>query len=487
MEEYDFLYIHPSGNPIEEEIPIGLVGAISNLKIKKIGIYDSYINQDIIRNSKIIALDIHWYHNMAQAISLLNFIKKYSNAKVIAGGHTATIFSHFLIRLGFDEIITGDAEIKLEKYVYHTLSINNNDNNSEFNQKKFNSTDYTDFGWFKNYKFYNKTPPTLVIYKGKCVNRDINSTKCSNCKIDNDNFKNNETSLKRSAENIIKDLNFYSNKKMHINIPCDLISILNRKSLLKIFSFRYNAEVSINTTRFYTLDELKLLRNSFKKINLIFFCLEYEKFLTAEGKEFLKNCKNLNINIKYGNSTEIINKNKELIDLIEIPKYSESNEEKEFVKFYTKSLDFILLKRLNENYPDFISKTKEWIKKHHRDQFTYRDQEDNNIIEELIRSGRGFDKLKIISFIISSETKPISNKNIISNISHDKKLIFDKEKNKTIFIFKNKIKNYDSKDNLYFVISFYEPISKKILINGLFFKIENNNITNNDFEFSPGI
>jgi radical SAM superfamily enzyme YgiQ (UPF0313 family) len=121
---YEVIYIHPQTPMFEPlTIPLSLPALIKRLPVKIKGYHYNEVSDEIIINSKIVIIDIHWFLSLKGAIELASRIKSInSKTIIIAGGITASIYSKWLAEKGgFDYIIKGDAEIPLPMLVSEIL------------------------------------------------------------------------------------------------------------------------------------------------------------------------------------------------------------------------------------------------------------------------------------------------------------------------------------------------------------------------------
>ncbi len=163
---YDLIYIHPAGldhyswAPI---IPMGVPALMRSVDCRKIGIFYEEVNDGLIKNAKIAALDLHWYFHLYPAQRISAYLKRVNpSIKIICGGYTATVLAETIIkRFDMDFIIKGDAEYPFALLVRRLL--NNADIRDVPNivarsfsseqdyflsDKDFELYSYNDFSWF---------------------------------------------------------------------------------------------------------------------------------------------------------------------------------------------------------------------------------------------------------------------------------------------------------------------------------------------------
>ena len=291
---YDLLYIHPASTPLgfnmDDIIPMGVFALINGVKCSKIGKMYYEINNEIIKNSKIIAMDLQWYFNLYGVEKLANFAKKYNpSAYIIVGGYTATIFAKILVnRFNIDFVICGDAEYSFPVLVESLL--NNKDIkdipnivckdfiSSKFytlNQTDYDKLEYTNCDWFETYKknmyIYQKNiyptaiSPFISIFKGCKYNCDF----CYGTPNLQRKLCGRET-VGKSAKSVIKELLYYSNDKniKTVHVINDFIDILGEDYANKIFSQKYDLNLYYE---FFNLPKLSILEKMLLSFNHCFF------------------------------------------------------------------------------------------------------------------------------------------------------------------------------------------------------------------------
>jgi len=112
-DKIDVLYIHPSGNLTEYNIPMGVIGLMNSIDCVKLGKMYFEVNDEIIFNSKIIVMDCHWYFSLSEIGKLARKFKAINpEVVIVVGGYTATIFAEMMVfRFKVDYVIKGDAEL----------------------------------------------------------------------------------------------------------------------------------------------------------------------------------------------------------------------------------------------------------------------------------------------------------------------------------------------------------------------------------------
>ncbi|PUA31201.1 MAG: hypothetical protein B9J98_07320 [Candidatus Terraquivivens tikiterensis] len=136
MGDVDVLFLHPSTRVLTAEgevvrylaIPMGTFALADLLersgysaRIVHTGLErmldPSYRVEDSLRmlEPKLVGIDLHWYCHAYDAIELAGCVKRYSNAKVVLGGMTASFFAEELLSsFGcVDYVIVSDAELPM--------------------------------------------------------------------------------------------------------------------------------------------------------------------------------------------------------------------------------------------------------------------------------------------------------------------------------------------------------------------------------------
>ena len=119
----DVLYVHPPhGN--DYIIPTGLIGLMNSINCVKMGVMYFEVSDEIIRNSKIVVMDLYWWFPLAEIGRLARRFKQVNpNIIIIVGGDTATIFAEIIIKIfKIDYVIKGDAEFPFRLLVENLLN-----------------------------------------------------------------------------------------------------------------------------------------------------------------------------------------------------------------------------------------------------------------------------------------------------------------------------------------------------------------------------
>ncbi len=281
----DVLYSHPfTGIPSHLTVPTGSISLINSLNCKKKGMFYFEVKKKDIENTKIIAMDLHWFYSLYQVYNLCKKYKRINpEAKIVLGGYVATIFADILIkRFNCDYIIKGDADRSFPVLVSSLLNgldckkipnIVARDFSTPFtyklDQNDFDKCNYVNLDWFPSLKESQKCDNFSYLFvqaiKG-CYNN------CSGCY---GNTKLQEALCKRglisrSPEKLISDLKAYSkNKFRNIFIVSDFINIYSSGNLKKVFSHYYDLNLSYQFFNFY--DDFSAyydLSKSFRKVRI---------------------------------------------------------------------------------------------------------------------------------------------------------------------------------------------------------------------------
>lgn len=122
----DLLYIHPEHRLFGKNdiVPMGAIGLMNSVNCVKRGVFMEEASADLIRKSKVVAMDVHWYFSMDSAFKAAVRIKRINpGAKIVAGGYTATVFAEKIVRdTGIDYVIRGDAEVPFGMLVERLLA-----------------------------------------------------------------------------------------------------------------------------------------------------------------------------------------------------------------------------------------------------------------------------------------------------------------------------------------------------------------------------
>ena len=57
------LYIHPFGGPLEEVVPVGVIGLMNSIEAPRRGVYSQLLTEETLASASIFLLDLHWYHH----------------------------------------------------------------------------------------------------------------------------------------------------------------------------------------------------------------------------------------------------------------------------------------------------------------------------------------------------------------------------------------------------------------------------------------
>ena len=350
----DVLYIKPCFDRTDYNIPMGLIGLMNLIDVNKCGIYSFSLTDEIILNTKIIAMDLHWYWNMKPIYNLSKQIKKINpDIKIIIGGYTATIFADIIIKKWpVDFVIVGDAEKPFKLLVDKLLSndknlfsipnlvMKNHRNKWDYiiNSEIFNSIDFVNIDWFPEYKDILENEilmdeDTISTYSSFLpIARGCHNS-CENCYGSKKNYYefSRNTQIVRNADVIKNDLIRLSNNpgRKEVSIISDFIdmyhkNIVNSDFIDKILKdVKYNLDLIYEFYNIPSIDEIKLFQNSF---NYFWFTISINK-CHGQSNKFCEMEHILKI-IKYVNATNNLHlailgsfDDKEVVEIIkQLPK-----------------------------------------------------------------------------------------------------------------------------------------------------------------------
>ncbi len=275
----EVLYIHPFSQLNRNDIiPMGIMGLMNSLNCRKLGKMYYEVNNSDILNTKIVVMDIHWYHSMKSAADLALRCKRVNpSAKIIVGGYTATIFAEFILgNFKVDYVIKGDAEypfILLTKAIIENLgttmipNVCSNKQNNEItysiSQKDFDNLDNISLDWFPTLKrkivYYQSSSFLSFIYPWIPIYRGCKYS-CDYCLGSNTyQYKLTGRALVwRSSESVVQDLIRLNNDRniKTIYIFHDFIDVLGEDYAKKVLSRKYNFSLCYE---FYNLPSFPIL------------------------------------------------------------------------------------------------------------------------------------------------------------------------------------------------------------------------------------
>lgn len=400
--KYDLLFIHPQSleKGRNNILPMGIFGLMNSLNCKKIGKMYYEVTDEIIRESKVIAMDLHWYFSLFTVEKMAERIKRINpEAKIILGGYTASIFADILIeRFNIDFVVKGDAEVPFPLLVDRLLKGEDLDDVPNIVARGFSTphsftltpeiysaSDNVSLDWFKSYKklmircqehgLQTCLYPFIPIFKGCIYN-------CESCygspslqkKICGRGF------VLRPPESVKADLVRWSeNDKIKIvHIIADFIDLAGLEYAQEIFSRRYDLNLYYEFYNLPPISALKSMLNSFNQCFLSFSSVinhcgdpqmypkkpEIQNF--SELKDIIEYLKDKNsrvrlfvddslglkfstyfkeiINLWREHRIDLINNKSWAID-IPYPKDKKEDLQAEFFKFYEKSKRNPLLER----------------------------------------------------------------------------------------------------------------------------------------------
>jgi len=369
-----FIYIHPLGNPHEEVIPYGLIGAINNIKQEKLGIYDFQLELCHLAGAKVIAIDIHWYHSLAPAIELARYLRKQTQAKLITGGYTAHLFAAFLMADKiFDTVITGPAEAQLPHYCGEQAVLP-----VPLAQSVYNATDYFSVDWFPAFAMQqHREWPVLPFTKGPC---QLESTEpggyCCTCYAHREkhNYFFAGCPQWRSPESVKADLIRLSQDTAinDIFLFHDPFSVAGNP-YAGLLQHSYALNLHLYPAAFYNAALLDKLQACFQRTALYFYCLNLETFSGSTGHSFLAACRERGIPVTClalrpptAQVAHFLESNNVILrdnysDTLALPSPFAVNKEALFNEYYRRSLKFFLEKNLFKLAPAYIQAVDNWL------------------------------------------------------------------------------------------------------------------------------
>ncbi|MFH1854184.1 MAG: tetratricopeptide repeat protein [Candidatus Omnitrophota bacterium] len=345
----DVLYIHPSRNESDYSIPMGVIGLMNSIDCIKIGKMYFEVTEDIISNSKIIAMDCHWYFSLSEIGRMAKEFKKINpSIVIIIGGHTATVFAEMIVdRFKIDYVIKGDAEIPFPLLIKELLEGRDGRHVPNIVNKRFTTPqsyhltredyskyDYITIDWFPIFKermikIHKVLPfgcngslglyPFIPVYKGCKYN-------CNFCYARKQLQKKlyRRALVSRTPESIIKDLQICSKHKeiKQVHMIADFVNILDEEYTNKIFSQKYDINLYYEFEHFNSppIDILGKMMDCFNKCYFTFIFSEpFNKHPEArfiylrEVLNYFKNsAREVKVNIYRGHSKKIMKYSNEL-------------------------------------------------------------------------------------------------------------------------------------------------------------------------------
>ncbi|MGM5483113.1 MAG: cobalamin-dependent protein [Nanobdellota archaeon] len=288
----DLLYVHPyAGHYHYAIIPTGVISIMNNLECKKLGKFYFDVQKKDIKNTKIIAMDLHWYHSLYHVRKLCRKYKSINpNVKIVLGGYTASVFDSILIKdFDCDYIIRGDGEEPMKRLVKRIIKNQSTRNIPNLTHKAFRNTmsfaldnssfealNYTTIDWFPQLvkiinRLHNKLPSSnLAVYPFLQGIKGCHKN-CRGCYGNRKNQKLlfNRCYLEKTPSKLINELKEYEKSGIRqINILTDLINTSGMK-IYPVFDLKYN----LNLLYFFHEynNDLKIFRKlakSFRHVNI---------------------------------------------------------------------------------------------------------------------------------------------------------------------------------------------------------------------------
>jgi len=294
------VFVHPPGNPEVDVVPLGLVGIMNAVPEPKIGLFAAELREDLLRRAAVVLIDLHWYHNLAPALSLCRVVRRFApQVPIVAGGYTATVLCGPLMdSAALDYIVWGDAEgptLALVEALREGHSVQGIPNVVGREQKgvsgyhltraEFDRFDYTSLAWFpalharvrsqheahqRNTKY-----PVVVTYKGCRPPVENPTAYCRNCygqpSVQRQLFGRNLVS--RSPEKVRADLRRLSDDAAirRVFIFDDFISCLGEEYARQVLTETFHLGVYLEPYGFLSSDIVRLLARCFDTVELVFY------------------------------------------------------------------------------------------------------------------------------------------------------------------------------------------------------------------------
>lgn len=293
----DIIYIHPY-TPLSfaSTIPVSIPALINNLPYKVNGYFAYEIDDSVLKNVKIVIIDIHWSLSLAGAKILIKKLREYNkDIIIIAGGLTASLYAKHLIKIfDIDYIIRGEAELPLKLLLQHLIektpieSVPNlisrfgieTDWNYCLSQNEFDNNSYYNIDFFPTFKEQvitshkkNKNNPSFTFFPFTVTYKGCN-TLCNTCvgSIAEQQNQLKRNRIIRSAEKVVEDMfQLSENKDINvINCTEDYVTLCNTKYVEQILSKQYNLFTWHEFASMPTIETLKMFMKSFKGGKLYF-------------------------------------------------------------------------------------------------------------------------------------------------------------------------------------------------------------------------
>lgn len=332
---FEVIYIHPQTPMFEPlTIPLSLPALIKRLDVKVKGYHYNEVSDEIIKNSKIVIVDIHWFLSLKGAIELASRIKLVNQkAILIAGGVTATIYSKWLVEKGgFDYIIKGDAEVPLTLLVNEILlnniptSVPNLVGKNGFSTKQsyfltsedLNNNEFYDIDFFPTlqkrvshlHNINKGWPPQLFPYLIPFRGCPI---KCEVCLGGEEEqlkvFK--RKSIIRSSKKLAEDLDYLDNSPIYsfVSMLHDFVTLLPDVYNKEILNKRRELFIGFEFASMPAIVQLERLMNSFKG-GVLYFSIDNHHLTSTNLNDANKMIELLLFAKKNKAYTSILNYNK---------------------------------------------------------------------------------------------------------------------------------------------------------------------------------
>ena len=291
------IYIHPD-TPLSftSTIPVSVPALINNLPYQVTGYFANDITDTLLKNVRIVIIDIHWSLSLAGAHNLVSKLRQYNkNLVIIAGGLTASMYASYLVKhFDIDFITRGEAELPLQLLLQHLCDGNPIERVPNLvsksgletawdyclSQKEFDTNNYYNIDFFPSFKERvikahkkNNNRPSFTFFPFTVTIKGCN-TGCGTCVGSNhgQNSQLRRNRLIRSADRVVEDMQQLSrNEHIHvINSTEDYTTLSSNEYASKILSHKYNLYTWHEFAAMPSIEMIERYMNSFKGGKLYF-------------------------------------------------------------------------------------------------------------------------------------------------------------------------------------------------------------------------
>jgi hypothetical protein len=104
----DILYIHPHGHLSDEfVVPAGAITCLNEFKGEKMGIFSCDLTSELVKDAKMVAIDLYWASSLDSVREIVSYIKEVSpRMPIILAGYTASFMPNTLVQhMGVDRVL----------------------------------------------------------------------------------------------------------------------------------------------------------------------------------------------------------------------------------------------------------------------------------------------------------------------------------------------------------------------------------------------